>query len=205
MDVSDEKLSELRALFSPESELCHNKCKELSKEYDSSLSLEKETVSEYSPGIISNEEYVCRQVFSPIHYDSDTGEIKSAAFDDVTNKGLSVNRLSCLDEAGIHQLGITKAENDNVRKGNSERVYLGFAKSNVNEIRRIIDKFEDSDKEKRIFAVYDSSLADVPSHADICQIEHNQCSSSLGKKATNMLRRARLQEKFCDFIKIQKE
>ena len=66
-----------------------NKCGKLSEEYKLSLELENVSLSAYSPGAVSPSEDIGRMVFSPLHIDED-GTIKAAAFEDVRDKGLSV-------------------------------------------------------------------------------------------------------------------
>ena len=70
------------------------KCHYLTDNYEQSLEWEKESVSSYSCGIVEDNEILARNIFSPHHYDTDTGEINTLAFDDVLNKGLSVLRHS---------------------------------------------------------------------------------------------------------------
>ena len=100
----------------------HSKCKYLADNFEKALEWERLSVSEYSPGIVEDHEIIVRQIYSPIHIDDESGEIKTAAFDDALNKGLSGNRLHHSNEEHIHKLGKSKAEHD--RQTKPERQYI---------------------------------------------------------------------------------
>jgi len=161
--------------------------KELAKNVDQSLAWENQNTSQYSPGIVKNTEIIARKIFSPIQIDVESGEIKTAAFDDVSNKGLSVNRLSQITENGIHEAGEIKANRD--RESIPDRQYCGFIKASVNKIRK------DLEGENRVFAVYDTALENDISHADVCMIQQG-VMNNLPKSAANKERRRRLRENF---------
>jgi len=185
-------MDDLRLVFT-EKELSKEKCTILSADRAGALELEKQKVVEISPGIVKDEEKIARQIFSPIHYDEELDEIVAAAFHDVKDKGLSVNRLNHASEEDVHHAGLAKAEKDRISKPN--RKYIGFCQTDVEEVRLI------SEGDIRIFAVYDSALPEAIHHADICQIMHEQIDANLPKKVANLNRRTILQEKFCLLIK----
>lgn len=186
-------MDDLRKVF-VEDGLTKIKCTILSEDRAKALQLELIEVVAISPGVVLDDEFVARQIFSPIHYDEDQDEIVAAAFQDVSDKGLSVNRLNYASEQDIHTSGLVKAEKDRERRPN--RKYIGFVESSVGDIRSI---FED---EIRIFTVYDSALPQAEHHADICQIFFEGSVQGLPKKVANMDRRKKLQEKFQKFFKV---
>lgn len=166
--------------------------KELAKKHKKALEWEQVKTSKYSSGIITNEEIVVRQIFSPVHIDEETGDIKTAAFDDSSNKGLSVNRLAIATAKEIHVLGETKAVRDR-ESGKPERLYLGFVETCVQIIR------SDLEDNCRVFAVYDTALEDAIHHGDVCTIKQNGCEiPPLSKKVAKKERRLRLQRKFSE-------
>lgn len=167
----------------------------LSQNLERAISCEKQSVSEYSPGRVEDQEYIARQIHSPIHVDDETGEIKSAAFDDAFTMGLSVNRLAYSTEREIHELGEKKAEND--RSNNKKRQYSGFIKAKASEIRSFIEN------DCRVFSIYDTALKDIIHHADLFVLilgPNTELSPVLPKKAARMERRLRLKETFSNLI-----
>lgn len=84
------------------------KCHYLTENYEQSLEWEKESVSSHSSGIVIDDEELARNIFSPHHYDTETGDIKSLAFDDVLNKGLSVLRYDYTTNEEIISIGEAK-------------------------------------------------------------------------------------------------
>lgn len=171
-------------------ELSKTKCIHLSDNYEEALELEKLSVSRFSPSTVREDEHVARQVFSPIHVDSETGDIKTAAFTDAFDKGLSVNRISYASKEEIHQLGGDKAQLD--RRNRPDRKYLGFITVNVADIRECLEGG------KRIFAIFDTALEEVPSHADLCVLllNANESLTPLPKKAARKKRRLTLKNLF---------
>lgn len=145
--------------------LSKEKSKHLAKDYDNALVFEKNSVSNSSPGVVKNSEYLARQIFSPIHIDLETNEIKPGAFDDVLSKGMSTNRLYIESEKTIHSYGEAKAEKDKQLK--PDREYHGFITANAGDIRSCVI---DPSIDKQIFAIYDTSRIDAISHADVCAI-----------------------------------
>ncbi len=184
-------MDELKLVFT-DSDKSIVKCKMLAKDHCNAINLEAVSVSEHSPYVVGNDENIARQIFSPIHYDHLSNEVKAAAFDDVNNKGLSVNRLSLIDEDATIKQGIEKQDTDNSKyasSGKPIRSYIGYTKAKVEIIRN------DEEDGMRIFAVYDSALPEASYHADVCLI-FQEASQKLPKKAANLERRKRLQEMF---------
>ena len=171
--------------------LSKNKCEHLSKKQDIALRWEDSQSSVYSSEVVKDEEEIARLILSPIHIDKDTGDILPTAYDDVFNKGLSVNRLSMHESySSIHQMGKEKEARDIER--DPLRKYLGFTIANVEEIRRC--KIETV----REFAVYDTALELVPCHADVCAI--NKSDKTLPPKAAKKQSRLDLKNTFSKFV-----
>lgn len=160
------------------------KCKLLAGMYIQSIAWEKEKVSIYSPDIVEDKEEIARQIFSPIHVDQETQELTTLAFDDMFNKGLSVNRLKLISISNLNEKGMEKAKKDRERR--PDREYAGMVTALVTDIRKATDKIQ-------WFTIYDTSLQDDISHADICCI-HQQ-------KALKSRQRSLLQKVFSKIIK----
>jgi hypothetical protein len=120
--MSLKNMADLKKFFTDE-QLSANKCTAFSENYEEALALEAQSVAIGSPGVVLNSKQL-PQIFSPIHYDEDKNEIVAAAFSDVKDKGLSVNRLQHSSESIIHEAGIAKAERDRERR--PDREYIGF-------------------------------------------------------------------------------
>lgn len=122
------------------------------------------SASEHSPGKVLEAERLLRLVFTPIHFDEETGKIKPALFDDASNKGLSVNRADYIDLLALIERGLTKAAKD--RESKPDRQFYGIALAHCADIRKILSETTQA----RAFCVFDTALADDISHADVCQI-----------------------------------
>lgn len=152
-------------------------CKELqARPLDELISWERESASEHSPGIVSDQEMLCRQVLSPLHYDAVLKKLKPSAFDDASNKGLSVNRL-----AHTSMVELAKAAKERVaasHKRSAEAGVIGkmpnnlwgFASFKCSDAKLIVSDDGDDRGKIRGFAVYDTANKDDKSHADVCQI-----------------------------------
>ena len=139
------------------------------------LAWEREVASEHSSGPVGNEEILCRQIFSPIHYDRETNTLTSTAFDDVSNKGLSVNRWKYTSKDQIDQAAISRAENHNILNPDKpQRTFNGAVRFVCKDIRSITVRTEEDASPVRGCAVYDTADQNDRSHADICQIVKNK-------------------------------
>lgn len=149
-------------------DLSSKKCHYLTEHYDQALEWEKESVSSYSLGTVNDDEILARNIFSPHHYDPSSGSLTSLAFEDILNKGLSVLRFDLAGHDTVITIGQLK------KKDTHE--YHGYITVQAKCIREcIIDS-------KRAMAVYDTALADLQIHADICSI------SVTTKRNKNLLR-----------------
>lgn len=185
-------MEELIKIFS-DHELSKNKCIIFSGDYENALSLEEKSINTNSPGVVIDDENIARLIFSPIHYDAKNDEIVAAAFHDVRDKGLSVNRLEHCNVTETHSAGLDKAKKDQEAK--PDRAYIGFCVAKAGKVRDIVEN------DVRIFTIYDSALPDAKYHADVCQIYFDTTEPNLTKKAANLNRRTLLQEAFNNFIK----
>jgi hypothetical protein len=145
----------------------NDKCKEL-QDKDAALLAEWETevASEFSPGVVGDEEMLYQQIVDPTHVKPNSRELKPTAFQDSANKGMSVNRIIHTDKDALLQRGRARAakfNEDNPERPN--RSLIGLAKFQAGRVRAILD----SASNKRAFYVYDTSKPDDESHADICQ------------------------------------
>ena len=132
------------------------------------------SASKYSPGPVTDNEYLCRQVISPIHYDKETNTLAATAFDDASNKGLSVNRLCYVTGEKVVQMANDRTEKYNELYPNKpQRTFVGSVHFSCRDIRKITIT-EEGKKPIRGFAIYDTANENDSSHADICQIVKNK-------------------------------
>lgn len=157
------------------------KCHYLTENYEQSLEWEKESVSSHSCGIVKDDEILARNIFSPHHYDTNTGNLTTLAFDDILNKGLSVLRCSYTTHDEIITIGEHK------KKDTHE--YHGYIMAQAKCIRECIIE------SKRAMAIYDTAMVDLLTHADICSI-------GITSKGGKSLLRIFLKEKFSKLVTI---
>lgn len=125
----------------------------------SSCACEAYTVSKYSTEPVRDSEVISRFVFSPIHIDKKTGDIKPSVFSHAFTKGCSIQRE-------------TKASDDEITKFVGDFLALdkkfswnGVLIANCGDLRSINI---DSNKE-RAFCVYDTAEEANPAHAEFGQ------------------------------------
>lgn len=162
-------------------------CKLLQGEKEETLvAWELEKAMECSPCPVDNEEILIRQIFSPIHYDTESNTLTPTAFEDAANKGLSVNRLNYSSEEEIHCLATDRANEYNVENTDrSPRSFAGIIQFICKDIRNITATVDNSIL--RGFVVYDTSDPNDISHADICQIVKNkQAGRSIRSKIRDL-------------------
>lgn len=146
-------------------DLSPTKCHYLTGNYEQSLEWEKESVSCYSYGTVKDDEVLARNIFSPHHYDTNTGNLTTLAFDDILNKGLSILRFDHTGHDTVLTIGQLK------KKDTHE--YHGYITVQAKCIREcIIDS-------KRAMAIYDTAMVDLLTHADICNISVTKGNRSL--------------------------
>lgn len=124
--------------------------------------------SQHSPGKVADEEQLMRQLSHPFFVDRDTQEIKAAAFNDVFNHGMSVERSQYWSEQDARERGLARAHAYNQTQSDptKHRTFVAFAVLIAGEVRSLKSEPDD----QRCLAVYDTALEDVPAHADVCMI-----------------------------------
>lgn len=114
------------------------------------------SASRHSPGVVLSEEELVRQVHSPVHWDSATNEVKLGFYDDLTSKGLSVNRRKYANSDDLSNVSHSRATS-------SGREAVGFVCAIASSINKLL-----SDENGQLGAVFDTAKHDDPSHADVC-------------------------------------
>jgi len=110
----------------------HNRCKALCLQFPH-CTCEQHSVSPYSPGIVQDEECLVRLIFSPTHFNEQTGKLKPFAFFDCKDKGLSVNRMQY---TSVEELKQTAAFISHGRK------IIGGVVAKCADIRAVLDEHE---------------------------------------------------------------
>lgn len=160
-------------------DLSSTKCHYLTENHEQSLEWEKGSVSPYSYSTVKDDEILARNIYSPHDYDKATGKLNSLAFDNILNRGLSVLRFDDTGHDEVVNIGQGK------KKATHE--YYGYVTVQTKCIREcLIDT-------KRAMAVYDTALANLLIHADICSI-------SVTTKGNKNLLRLFLRETFSELI-----
>lgn len=161
--------------------LSSTKCHYLTENHEQSLEWEKESVSSYSCGTVKDAEILARNIYSPHDYDKTTGKLNSLSFDNVLNRGLSVLRFDDIGHDEVVNIGHGKKK--------AAHEYHGYITVQTKCIREcIIDT-------KRAMAVYDTALAHLLIHADICSI-------SVTTKGNKNLLRLFLRETFSELVSV---
>lgn len=126
---------------------------------------EFESVSRFSPGVVVNQEFLHRFVFSPLHMHD--GEVLPALFNDAKDKGLSCERGSAFDTGPeTHERGRQQAERYNQEKpaDRPDRAYVGSVTASCGLIRSLMMEG------RRLLAVYDTALETNVAHSDVFEI-----------------------------------
>ena len=110
---------------------------------------QQESVSEYSPGPVKNEECLARFVFYPTHMRENV--LDETLFSDIFKYGASCNRKSYCDEGQIHACGNGLQD--------ERRAYRGYVTLSVGFLRDVPGK--------NGVRVYDTALEDNRFHTDI--------------------------------------
>lgn len=137
-----------------------NRCK-FAQQNDPQCNCETVSVSQYSPGVVEDNEILIRQIYST-HIDEETGRVNTVAFTDAQDKGMSVNRKTYSSIEELNKKVQYKLMSDEKRgKGKG---FEGVIYATCHDIRAI--KTNDGLK---AFCVYDTGNKNDISHADICQ------------------------------------
>lgn len=148
-----------------------SKCKLLRDYSEETLVVwENETATQWSPGPVNDDEVLYRQIFDPTHIDLPSQTLKPNAFQDASNKGLSVNRLRLVSRDVLIESGKAKVHKFNLDFPEKDPKSLwGLLRIQVSKIRSMTVKFDDDPIPVRTFFIYDTAMKDVESHADICE------------------------------------
>lgn len=152
------------------------KCKLLQQMDEVALSTwENETASEYSPGVVLDEEILYQQIVDPTHIAPDGISLLPKSFDVCSSHGLSTNRLAHSSLAEMIRRGVDRAQKYNANfPDKAQRKLWGFVTYSVEEIRKIQCEVAGT----RGLFVFDTANEDDISHAEVCQGGVNSKSSS---------------------------
>lgn len=143
---------------------------------------EAQSVSPFSPGPVANDETVWRLILSPTHVDPATGNVKEMAFDDASNKGLSVQRqCPCGDTDHIVERGKARAAG---KPGTRFERAVGAKVDAVRALRG---------PDEMRFCIYDTANDGDRGHADVCQ-------TTGGSKVDRARLRRELQKQFSKVV-----
>ncbi len=123
---------------------------------------EAESVSEFSAGPVTDDEIVCRLVFSTHHFDEERNQPSPMLFEDTFTRGASAFRSPALSFDRIHELGRERERHN--RAKNKNHTYKGFVTADAGSVRAFR---EPVDSETRRMCVYDTALADQLQHIDV--------------------------------------
>lgn len=132
------------------------KCARYRKEFPD-CSCEYESVSEHSPGPVSDSEVLVRTLFSQRQIDQG-GRLKPVYFrPDPATRGFSVDRMRLVEPELLKSSKRADLRYDG---------YLKFIATYCRDVRNLLQGG------RRLFCVYDSATAENKAHADICQNVH---------------------------------
>jgi aryl carrier-like protein len=139
----------------------HEKVVELAKQPDAAA-WQQLTASVHSDGIVTDEEVLLRQLQSPFSFDELLRTPRLNAFDDMTSRGMSVDRVKePADVDAVHAAGRLRygaGENPSDR-----RKYIGALEISAGQARGLV-----TGDGKPAAGVYDTADADNKAHADVC-------------------------------------
>lgn len=151
------------------------RCKELERKYHDSgckciryreeypgCECERYSVSDHSPGLVRDDELLIRTLYSPYQID-EKGTVTPASFRDALERGLSINRKSCIGEADLRKGIEGKIERDR-KEGKERDEFYRVVTARCGDVRRLF-----SEDGERLFCVYDTASQEDVSHADVCQ------------------------------------
>lgn len=149
--------------------------------------------SAHSPGPVADVEGLIRYWINPVHYDNDTGSLKPTAFDDASDKGLSVNRSKYMAVDKIREMAASRVtEWNQSNSSRPPRSLLGYSKFLASEIRKVVTSIPPA-PDRRAFCVYDTAKPDDNSHADVCQVVSTKQGARSARSQMRELANRRLQ------------
>lgn len=144
---------------------------------------ESHSLSQYSPGIVQDEETIVRMVCVPMHVDKKKPKLLPNFFSHAFSFGMSAQRL---EKAGSTELA--KWLNNFLANG-GDRVWLGYVQAPCKKIRGVLLQDESS----RSFCVYDAASDESPAHAEVC-------ASRRLEEADRLEARAHLMKAFSEIL-----
>lgn len=123
---------------------------------------EKHRTSPFSPGVIDDNEFVTRFVFSPVHLNKAKNKIKSSVFSHVHHKGCSIQRESIVSDNELTNFV------ENFKKMNPQLTWYGILTARCAELRGI----QITGQSKRAICLYDMAEHDNPAHGEMHQTEY---------------------------------
>ena len=143
---------------------------------------EQHTTSNYSSGVVQNDETIVRMVCVPIHVHKKNPSLLPTFFNHAFTKGMSAQRLGISAPEELSQWVNAFLSAD------EERAWLGYVQAPCEEIRAILS----DDSVSRAFCVYDAALKETPGHVEVC------ASSRISADADRLEARSRLRKAFSD-------
>ena len=118
---------------------------------------ENESQSQYSPGIVQDEETLLRLGFSPEHMRDGKIGPSAIAFEDLTARGMSVDR-----EKYVRRQVISDKAEDMMNRGLDSRKEALVSTFSCRDVRRLTDQ-----NGRRAFVVIDTAIPENSAHASI--------------------------------------
>lgn len=148
---------------------------------------ELSSASKHSPGPVEDAEDLIRYWISPFHFNTATGQLKPTAFEDASDKGLSVNRSKFTTPEAVQAMAVDRVDEWNKNNPTREqRTLLGYSTFTAGEVRSVMT---DGSPPRRALGVFDTAKPDDASHADVCQLVK---SNQGGRSARTLLREVAL-------------
>lgn len=120
---------------------------------------EGEICSPFSPGPVSDDEIVAFILIDPLHYDTVRGVVVPDAFQELTNRDLSLLRVG---HATKEEASMTR---DELVERGATRIPPQFRLVNEVCLARAVALRTVRDTDRRLLAIYDTALDKVRSHA----------------------------------------
>jgi len=117
-------------------------------------------MSEHSPGVVENSEFLARFVFSPMHFNRN-GKLKPSVFSHVQTRGCSIQRESIANND--HAFAMVQE----VLNSNSDTAWQGVLFGQCGDVRSIM-----VNGNRRSICIYDTADQENPAHGEMCQSEH---------------------------------
>jgi hypothetical protein len=122
---------------------------------------EKYRTSKYSPHAVEDSEALARFIFSPMHVNKKTGELKPSVFSHVSSNGCSIQRESIAIDDEL----LTFAKNFLAKE---DRAWLGVLLGKCDDVRGIHAGKEN----RRAVCVYDTANSQNQAHGELCQTKY---------------------------------